>query len=412
MTDPTPRWDALVIGGGAAGVFAAIHAKEASANLRIAVLEGSGRPLRKVAISGGGRCNVTHNVHDLEQLLACYPRGGPRLRPILERFMPEDTVRWFERRGVRLKSEPDGRMFPTTDRSETVVDTLLAELHRLRVPLITNERVRRLEHVPGSEYPYRIVTKSGEQQARRVLLATGGGSKGPEWLGRLGHRTVADVPSLFTFCSTDPLLAELSGVSWGPVRLTLPGRPTLVSEGSFLITHWGVSGPSVLKLSAFAARTLFDLEYRADLLCDWLATYTPEELRALLLDPALQEKTLGNLRLPPLPKRFWRRLLERVDLPATRTLRSLSGQEAEKLGKALKAFPLPIAGKGAFKEEFVTAGGLPLTEVYPYTLESRHLPGLFAAGELLDVDGITGGYNFQAAWASGYIAGFGLATEA
>lgn len=402
-TDPK-IWDALVVGAGAAGVFAALRARECNPNLTIAVLDRSGRPLRKVAISGGGRCNVTHHCRDLDWLLSCYPRGGPRLEAILGRFMPEDTVAWFEQRGVKLKTEADGRMFPTTNNSATIIDCLLKTAEQGRIPIRCGVRVDRLSYKRNL---FELRTPERVYRTRKLLLATGGASKATDWLRSLGHEIVPDIPSLFTFCCSHPLLKDLQGVSVSRVHLKLLTEPEHEAEGPFLITHWGLSGPAVLKLSAFAARELAPLNYRAGLLCDLLPEHSPDQIEAVLTrSDSKQLRTASPF--PELVKRLWQRLLEIAQLPGDLRWSSLSLKQRSTLVSLLKNLELSVEGKGAFKEEFVTAGGLPLHEVDPYTMESRRTPGLYVAGELLDVDGITGGFNFQNAWATGYIAGEGL----
>ncbi len=394
-----------MVGAGAAGVFAALRAKECNPDLRILVLERSSRPLRKVSISGGGRCNVTHHCRDLDWLLACYPRGGPRLEAILGRFMPEDTVAWFGQRGVKLKTEADGRMFPTSDRSATIIDCLLGETRRLHVELRCGVRADRLSLKDGL---FELRSPKQVYRSRRVLLATGGASKATAWLKAMGHELIPDIPSLFTFCCSHPLLRDLQGISVARTHLRLLTEPEFEAEGPLLITHWGLSGPAVLKLSAFAARVLSALKYQAELECDLLPDLSLEQVENQLTRPDSPKQLSSRSPFPQLVKRLWQRLLELGEVPPDLRWSSLSSKRRRSLAHQLKRLRLPVEGKGVFKEEFVTAGGLPLHEIDPYTMESRHVPGLFVAGELLDVDGITGGFNFQNAWASGYIAGEGL----
>lgn len=396
----------MVVGGGAAGVFAALGAKELAPELEIAILEASPRALRKVAISGGGRCNVTHQCQNLEILVSSYPRGGPRLKAILSRFMPEDTVAWFRTRGVELKTEADGRMFPVSNRSETIVDLLLEETRRLGIPLLTRCRVAKIEHSEGKGFS--LESGQGAFTCHRLLLATGGGSRATTWLKDLGHELVPDVPSLFTFCCECPVLRGLPGLSVDPVHLRLETTPGFEQSGPLLITHWGLSGPAVLKLSAFAARVLAERDYRATLLCDWLPNLSRTDLLDTLKGEDISPRRLGSSPFPSLPRRLWQKFLEQNGLSVERTYRSLSSEETESLAESLKQCRLEICGKGVFKEEFVTSGGLPLREISVHTMESRKIPGLMVAGELLDVDGITGGFNFQSAWATGHLAAFGL----
>ncbi len=409
---PLKIWDAVVVGAGAAGIFAALRAKECSPDLEILVLERSAKPLRKVAISGGGRCNVTHECHSLDWLLSCYPRGGPRLEAILGRFMPEDTVRWFSEQGVDLKTEADGRMFPVSNTSSTIIDCLLDCARRRGIPLKTDHRIDNI--VQADDDCFELQSRSEMHLTRKVLLATGGGSAGTKWLRAFGHTVVPDIPSLFTFCSQHPVIDGLPGVSVPDVKLRLllsehdEPSATYEVEGPFLITHWGVSGPAVLKLSAFAARGLASTGYQAELLCDLLPQETSQSLRELFARQRSDQQIAKRSPVEALPKRLWTRLVQHAGLSETTRWNGLSNAKTESIVQAIKALKLPVKGKGVFKEEFVTAGGLPLPEIDPYTMESRRVSNLFVAGELLDVDGITGGFNFQNAWATGYIAGEGL----
>lgn len=399
-------WDAIVVGAGAAGVFAALRAKELSPKLRLLVLEGSAKPLRKVAISGGGRCNVTHACHDLDWLLSCYPRGGPRLEVVLGRFMPDDTVAWFAERGVKLKTEADGRMFPVTDSSQTIIDALLTTCRQRRVELRTEVKIEGVKRREGRGFELR--RGSEKLSASRLLLATGGASRATSWLREMGHEVVPDIPSLFTFCVQHPVIEGLQGVSVARVGLRLDaGGERFEAEGPMLITHWGLSGPAVLKLSAFAARALATTSYSAELLCDLLPGQSLAEVLQQL-ERGGEQRVSTTSPFPTLVKRLWQRLLQRAGVAETTTWRRLPPAQVDALARGLKGLPLTVRGKGAFKEEFVTSGGLPLHELDPYTMESRKVPGLYVAGELLDVDGITGGFNFQNAWATGYIAGEGL----
>lgn len=401
------EWDAIVVGAGAAGVFAALRAKELSPNLRLLLLEGSARPLRKVAISGGGRCNVTHACHDLDWLLSCYPRGGPRLEAVLGRFMPEDTVAWFAERGVTLKTEADGRMFPVSDSSQTIIDALLSTVRQRRVELRTEVKVDQVRtRSKGAGFELRC--GSEKLSTARLLLATGGASKATTWLRELGHDVIPDIPSLFTFCVQHPVIEGLQGVSVAKVGLHLrAGDEKFQAQGPMLVTHWGLSGPAVLKLSAFAARALAATKYRAELRCDLLPEHTLEEVLQQL-ERGGEQRVATASPFPTLVKRLWQRLLRKAGVEEGTTWRRLPAAQVDALARDLKGLALTVKGKGAFKEEFVTSGGLPLHEVDPYTMESRKVPGLYVAGELLDVDGITGGFNFQNAWATGYIAGEGL----
>ena len=400
-------WDVVIIGAGASGIFAALRCRELSPERSVLVLEKAPKPLRKVTISGGGRCNVTHDCHDLDDLLSCYPRGGYRLEPILARFMPTDTIAWFEQRGVKLKVEADGRMFPVTNRSQTIVDCLLGEAERLGVELRTRTRVDALQ---GRKGEFLLTGPELSVRAKKVLLATGGASKATSWLKVMGHKPEEDIPSLFTFCCQSPIIQELQGLSVQKVGLKLQTNPRFESEGPLLVTHWGLSGPAVLKLSAFAARALWQCQYRAELVCDLLPDLEEDELAVIWEKQNQRKQVFTACPFPEIPKRLWRKLAESAGVGETQTWKQLKNQKRVKLASALKRLSLFVDGKGVFKEEFVTSGGVELCEMDVYTMESKSVPGLFVAGELLNVDGITGGFNFQNAWATGFIAGEGLSS--
>ncbi len=395
--------EVAVVGAGAAGLFAALRAKALKAGLSLAVLEASSRPLRKVAISGGGRCNVTHHCDDLELLVGHYPRGGHRLGSILSRFMPSDTRAWFESRGVSLKVEEDGRIFPISNDSATIVEALLAEARRREVPIWTDCRVHSIQTSPEG---FQLKTSQGPLSCRRVLVAAGGSAKAFGWAEQLGHRVVDGVPSLFTFKIRDPRLKGLQGVSLPQVVGSLSG---VTQQGPLLVTHWGLSGPVVLRLSAWAARELFACQYKSQLLLDLVPAYHQDALRlSLLEEKARQKAQIGNRPAQGLPKRLWERLLTHAGIQPTTPWPQVPKKGLNRLSEQLKRATFTVSGKGMFKEEFVTAGGVPLAELDLQTMESKICPGLFFAGEVLDVDGLTGGFNFQNAWASGWVAGAGL----
>ncbi|PSN18954.1 aminoacetone oxidase family FAD-binding enzyme [filamentous cyanobacterium CCP5] len=409
----------IVIGGGAAGFFGAIAAAEASPQASITLLEGGRDSLTKVRLSGGGRCNVTHSCFDPALLAQQYPRGGRALRGAFSRFQPQDTVAWFQRRGVRLKTEADGRMFPTTDDSATIVNCLQAEARRVGIQVRTRAAVTNISQtVRQSDPPFRVELKSGEVLwGDRILMATGSSPIGYRLAAGLGHRIVPPVPSLFTFTVRDTHLQALAGVSAAPVTvsLRLPESKPLSQTGPLLITHWGFSGPAVLKLSAWGARSLHQHRYRAILTVNWLPDRHFDALRTTLLDTkATWAKRQLTTQSPfPLTKRLWQYLLQhRAQLSPDLTWANLSKKQLNTLINSLLQDDYTVSGKGQFKDEFVTCGGIPLPEVNFKTLESRRCPGLFFAGEILDVDGITGGFNFQNAWTTGWIAGQSMARSA
>jgi len=336
-----------------------------------------------------------------------YPRGGKALRGAFTRFQPQDTVAWFQRRGVRLKTEADGRMFPTTDDSGTIVDCLMRETRRVGVTVRTKAAVADVEKT-SDEFVVKL--KSGEElRGDRLLLATGSNPQGHRVAARLGHTIVPPVPSLFTFNVPDKALHELAGVAVDPVeaRLVLPGAKPLTQTGPLLVTHWGLSGPAVLKLSAWGARSLYDAGYQATLQVNWLPLMNGEQIRAALLaaKQAVPKRAIANHCPFDLPKRLWRYWVQQAALDDSLTWANLSKKALNQLVEAIARGTFPIQGKGVFKEEFVTCGGVKLSEVNFKTMESRRCSGLYFAGEVLDIDGVTGGFNFQSAWTTGWLAG-------
>lgn len=411
------RLTVAVIGAGAAGCFGAIQA--ALAGAEVTVWEAGPEPLAKVRISGGGRCNVTHHCFDPAQLVQNYPRGGKALRGAFTRFQPQDTVAWFQQHGVLLKTEADGRMFPVTDDSGTIVNCLLQAAQQAGVRLKTRSPVVQVRQTPaGFELGLKSAnpTDSGSIQfAHRVLLATGSSPQGHRLARSLGHSIELPVPSLFTFNVPDPALHTLSGLAVDSVRLKLTGaQKPLTQTGPLLITHWGFSGPAILKLSAWGARLLYEQRYQATLQINWLPTLSQEQVRAELLQA---KATWGKRGIAtgsplPLPKRLWQYLVERSGIDPELTWAHLSKAALTQLVQQLTQGQYAIAGKGVFKDEFVTCGGVRLKEVNFKTLESRICPGLYFAGEILDIDGLTGGFNFQSAWTTGWLAGNAIANPA
>ena len=413
-----PVYDLIIVGGGAAGFFAALTAAEASAKSRprILILEKSQRPLAKVRISGGGRCNLTHACFDPAELVGYYPRGSKELRGPLTRFGPAEALEWFDNHGVATKAEPDGRMFPASNRSQTVIDCLLEQAHKQGIELRTRQGVSGLQVDPNG---FRVQTPDGSLDARQVLLAPGGGTQSAYQLAaRLGHTIVPPVPSLFTFNIRDPRLKDIPGVSVPTAALSLhPGAATekpFTAHGPLLVTHWGLSGPAVLKLSAWAARALADSNYRAELRVNWQAGQTSEAQLAVLQTARDDRPRQTIAKGDPdgrLPQRLWRALVAGAGLESGQTWAQSSNADLQRLAEQLTQASFQVHGKAVFKDEFVTCGGVNLKEVDFRTMQSRLIPGLYFAGEYLDIDALTGGFNFQAAWTTGWVAGRAIAGQ-
>lgn len=426
----------VVVGGGAAGFFGAIAAAETYPDTQIVLLEAGRQLLAKVRISGGGRCNVTHSCFEPALLVQHYPRGGKALRGPLSRFQPQDTISWFAARGVKLKTEADGRMFPISDSSTTIVDCLIEAAQTAGVKIHTGAAVaavsRRVNStvapilatttaaarnalaVPPSgstvaNADFEICLKRETLHCDRLLLTTGSSAQGYQLARALGHTIHPPVPSLFTFNMLDSRLEDLAGVSVEAVhlRLVTAAGDKLEQSGPLVITHWGLSGPAVLKLSAWGARVLHQHHYQATLWINWLPQYTQETLRQELLASKSRwsRRVITSTCPVPLPRRLWQRLVVSSGIPADQRWAELSNKVLHQLVKELIQGSYAIQGKGAFKEEFVTCGGVNLKEVNLKTMESRCCPGLFFAGEILDIDGVTGGFNFQSAWTTAWLAG-------
>ena len=407
-----PPLRVAVVGGGAAGFFGAIAA--ASPQTQVTVFEAGRQVLSKVRISGGGRCNVTHACFDPSLLVKHYPRGNKALRGPLTQFQPRDTVEWFRLRRVKLKTEADGRMFPVTDDSATIVDCLTGSASKVGVAVKTGSPVVRWER---SNSHFTLQLKSGERwDCDRILLASGSSPQGHRLAQQLGHRIIAPVPSLFTFKMRDDRLQGLAGVSVPEVtlKLQIPHNLKLEQTGSLLVTHWGLSGPAVLKLSAWGARSLHDSHYNATLIVNWIPNTKAEEVRQLLLDRKVTaaKRTIASRPALQLPKRLWQSLTQASDIPPTLRWADLSKRSLNRLVQELTQGRYEVQGKGQFKEEFVTCGGVDLKQVNFKMMESRCCPGLYFAGEVLDIDGVTGGFNFQSAWTTSWIAGGAIARSA
>ena len=379
----------VVVGGGAAGFFGAINCAIHNPDLAITILEASKNTLSKVKISGGGRCNVTHHCFNVKDLVTYYPRGGKELRGAFSRFQPQDTIAWFTSRGVQLKTEDDGRIFPVTNDSQTIIDCLTQTAQKLGIKIITQVPVQDIER---SEFGFNILLKSGKIiTAKQVLIATGSNPLGYRWAKKLGHTIQSPVPSLFTLKINDSRLANLAGISSQnvEVKINIKKGKNLTQQGPLLITHWGVSGPAILKLSAWGARILHDSHYKLPLTINWLPNYNQFDL----------------------PKRLWQSLVRYSLNHTDKIWADISKKELEKLAIELTRGVYQIQGKGFFKEEFVTCGGVKLKEIDFKTMMSKVCPNLYFAGEILNIDGVTGGFNFQNAWTTGWLAGVSISNK-
>jgi predicted Rossmann fold flavoprotein len=401
----------VVVGGGAAGFFAAITCAEARPDLEVTILEKSADFLAKVRVSGGGRCNVTHSCFEARELSAHYPRGERALMSPFKQFQPKDTVAWFAARGIDLKTEADGRMFPVTDSSQTIIDCFLRSAKAAGVKTLVKNGVDRV--VRRSEGGFELTLANGQSVAcDRLLLATGGcRAVGETSLpAALGHSFEVPVPSLFTFHIENPWLRNLAGVSLETVEASVPGT-ALREQGALMITHWGLSGPAILRLSAWGARELFECNYKFPLLINWLPKLSMETVEKELQERRRTQpaRFVSNTPLAPLSSRLWEALVLASGLAPETRWAAVSKAAQHQLVQQLTRSEFMVTGKSTNKEEFVTCGGVRLGEINLKTMESRICPGLFFAGELLDIDGITGGFNFQAAWTTGWIAGKSMA---
>ncbi|HEY3914231.1 MAG TPA: NAD(P)/FAD-dependent oxidoreductase [Verrucomicrobiae bacterium] len=400
----------IVVGGGAAGFFAAITCADANPGADVTILEKTASFLGKVRISGGGRCNVTHNCFDAAALTTRFPRGERALRAPFKIFQVRDTVAWFESRGVKLKTENDGRMFPTTDSSQTIIDCLIHAATAAGVKLKANSSVARVtKKSPGFD-----VTLASEEilECDRLLLATGGcrAAAAGELATSLGHNLEAPVPSLFTFHIQEAWVQKLSGVSVATVAASIPDTK-LREQGPLLLTHWGLSGPVILRLSAWGARILHALNYQFTLRINWLPQLNAEQIAEELARKRETQPSrfLINSPIAPLSFRLWEQLVTRAGVSAETRCAALSRAAQHTLTQQLTRTEFKVTGKSLNKDEFVTCGGVRQDEVDFKTMESRICPGLYFAGELLDIDGITGGFNFQSAWTTGWLAGQSMA---
>ncbi|MCE9538998.1 MAG: NAD(P)/FAD-dependent oxidoreductase [Bacteroidetes bacterium] len=396
----------IVIGGGAAGFFAAINCAKFHLDYSVSLFEKSSKLLSKVRVSGGGRCNVTHACFDNSLLIKNYPRGEKELRNAFSRFSSTDTVKWFEQHGVELKTEKDGRMFPITDNSETIINCLMQEAEKAGVKIKLNVDITEIIKNENNTFTL-LANGGGSFECDKLIIATGGNPKDSayDWLKKLGHTIIKPVPSLFTFNIPNNSVTQLMGVSVPNAKVRVQGTK-LETEGPLLITHWGMSGPGILKASAWGARLLSDLNYNFNAIINWLPKYTEEKLRIEFANQRAENPAKMVLNNCPveLPKRLWEYFVNKAGIPEATRWADLPKRNSNILITIIINDEYKVQGKTTFKEEFVTCGGISLKEIDFSTMQSKLVPNLFFAGEIMDVDGITGGFNFQNACSSGWIA--------
>lgn len=395
----------VVIGGGAAGFFCAVNAARMNPALQVTIIEKAGKLLSKVKVSGGGRCNVTHACFSIADMVKKYPRGAAFLKKAFHHFFTTDTIEWFKQRGVVLKTETDGRMFPVTDTSQTIIDCLMKEANKYGVEILMNKEVKALStNEPGL---WSVVCTQSIIKTDYVCIASGGYPKAIQfgWLKQATHDIEEPVPSLFTFNMPGNAITALMGVVVENAAVKIVGTK-LLEQGPLLITHWGMSGPAILKLSAWGARELAACNWQFAVLVNWVPQYNENTLREKMQQLRFEIATQKIVNRNPfsLPNRFWEYLLQQSGIKEDIRWADLPAAAQNKLIKNLCAQQFDVKGKTTFKEEFVTAGGVLLNEIDHNTMQSKKLPGLFFAGEVLNIDGVTGGFNFQNAWTTGWIA--------
>ena len=406
------QYDVIIVGGGAAGFFTAINIAENDPGLKIVILERGTKVLTKVKVSGGGRCNVTHAEFEPKELSLNYPRGEKELLGPFHRFMTGDTIDWFARKGIELVAEEDGRMFPVSNSSQTIIDCFVSETKRLGIEVLTNHIVQRISK---QERMWSLSTSEGELTAHKIVLATGSNLKVWKLLESLGHTIETPVPSLFTFNIKDERIEDLPGISTqaGVKVLDEQNKELLESEGPLLITHWGMSGPAILKLSAWGARLLEPFNYHFKIKINWLVDVSEDavlnDLKELKTENPKQN--ISKYTNFELPKRLWQHLTEASGIISSQKWAETTNLQLEALAKQLTNGVFEVNGKSTFKEEFVTAGGVNLKEVNFKTFESKILKNLYFAGEVLNIDAITGGFNFQNAWTGAYLVAQAITSE-
>ncbi|NCN10077.1 MAG: NAD(P)/FAD-dependent oxidoreductase [Leptospira sp.] len=397
-----------IIGGGASGCFAAIQIQEFSKNsFDVSIFEKSKEPLSKLRISGGGRCNVTHDLKDPELLSLKYPRGQKELRWAFESFQPSDTIEWFRNKGVALKVESDGRMFPITDSSETIIECFIKEIENRKINLHLQKGIQSIfiEGIDESQKFKLVFEDNSEQYFDKVILASGSNRKSWKWMEALGHNIIDPVPSLFTLGIEDSSILSLSGLSMpnASIRISPKGK---WQNAPLLITHWGFSGPAALRLSAWEARSLFDLNYKTEIEINWLGNINSQELEKIFLEykEEYSSSKISNKKYPDFPSRLWEWFLTDCNIDKDKKWIDLSKNEIRSLANSICHSKFQMTSKGVFKEEFVTAGGISRKDINFKTMQSKKIPNLYFTGEVIDVDGITGGFNFQNAWTTATLA--------
>ncbi len=394
------NFDIIIVGGGAAGFFTAINIVEKNPKLKVAILERGKTVLEKVRISGGGRCNVTHACFEPNELVKFYPRGEKELRGPFHQFCTGDTIEWFEKHNVELKIEDDGRMFPVSNSSQTIIDCFMNATQKLGIQVLNSQSV---QSVFKKDSFWKIETQSENYITEKLILATGSNPKIWEMLQKFGHAIVSPVPSLFTFNIKDARIKELPGVS---AQVCVKVKDTkLESNGPLLITHWGMSGPAILKLSAWGARILFDKNYQFTIFINWLNDLDSEDCEKMLKDLKLEnaKKTVSKKSPFTLSNRLWESLVIASGIDTETKWADLTKNQLQNLVNQLTNCSFQVNGKSTFKEEFVTAGGIDLKEINFKTMQSKLHENLYFAGEIVNIDAVTGGYNFQNAWTSGFI---------
>ncbi|MEI6185051.1 MAG: NAD(P)/FAD-dependent oxidoreductase [Bacteroidota bacterium] len=397
----------VVVGGGAAGFFCAINAANNNKDIKVTILEKSSKVLSKVKVSGGGRCNVTNVQQDIVELSKCYPRGEKFLKKAFHWFNTKDTLEWFAERGIKIVAESDGRMFPSTNTSQTIIDCFVSEVNRLGIEIryFTNVTKIQQEELNGCTL-FQVGNEEYSIKADYLCIATGGFIKEkPEWVKSLQLKVIDPLPSLFTFNIPNHPITTLMGVSMNNVAVKITGS-NFVQKGDILITHWGLSGPAVLKLSAYAAILLAEKKYEFDVMVNWIGISNVQEINDILEDQRFSDgkKKVILSKVFDMPNRLWTFLVQQSKIGEDTNWADLKSEHKNKLIQNLHAYTLKVSGKTTFKDEFVTCGGVELSEIDVNTMQSKNIPGLFFCGEALNIDGITGGYNFQNAWTTSWIA--------